>query len=105
MPAIVISCGQLGRYGPSLVQIEPTPGGTPFYSDLFHTARIHIILPERFRSISDQIMQDFAKYTSVVDQELARPVGEWKLDVLSVPFGALPAGLTSKCGGNNEKDC
>ena len=34
-------------------------------------------------------MQDFAKNTSVVDRELAQPVGEWKLDALSVLFGVL----------------
>jgi hypothetical protein len=34
-------------------------------------------------------MQDFAKNTTVVDRELAQPVGEWKLDVASVLFGVL----------------
>ena len=34
-------------------------------------------------------MQDFAKNTSVVDRELAKPLGEWQLDALSVLFGVL----------------
>ena len=34
-------------------------------------------------------MQDFAKNTTVVDRELAQPVGEWKLDAVSVLFGGL----------------
>jgi len=34
-------------------------------------------------------MRDFAKNTSVVDRELAQPVGEWKLDAASVLFGIL----------------
>lgn len=34
-------------------------------------------------------MQDFAKNTTPIDRELAQPVGEWKLDALSVLFGVL----------------
>ena len=55
----------------------------------FHTARIRIILRGQVENIRYQIMQDFAKNTSVVDRELAQPVDEWKLDSLSVLFGFL----------------
>ena len=43
-------------------------------------------------------MQDFAKNTSVVGPELAHPVGEWKLDALSVLFGVLLGGIVVFAG-------